>query len=275
VTDGLDHPHISSAPHPPDHRATGTITDMESAPGMRFGTAADEYHRFRPHPPEATVDWLVGTGIGETIDVAVDLGAGTGLFTEPLARRVATVFAVEPDPAMRARLTEHCPGVTVLDGSAERIPLPDNSVRAVFSNSAWHWADPLLAFPEIARVLMPGGVLGVSWSMPDRRMGWRAKLDEITWKAGESGNGPGRFELPAGAPFGTPEELVHSWRTRMTVDELVASLGTYDHVLALSEVDRAAVLDDARTYLNGNPATSRGVIDVPFRTACFRTTYLG
>jgi SAM-dependent methyltransferase len=224
----------------PHHRATtGTVTDMDSAPGMRFGAAAEAYHRFRPQPPEATVDWLVGTGI----DVAVDVGAGTGLFTEPLSRRVPDVFAVEHNPTMRAMLAAHCPGVTVLDGGAEHIPLPDGSVRAVFSNSAWHWADPLLAFPEVARVLVPGGVLGVSWSIPD--------------------------------PFSPPEELVHSWRQRMTVDELVASLGTYTHVLALSEVDRIEVLKNARTYLNGNPATSRGVVDVPFRTACFRTTYLG
>lgn len=256
----------------PHHRATtGTVTDMDSAPGMRFGAAAEAYHRFRPQPPEATVDWLVGTGI----DVAVDVGAGTGLFTEPLSRRVPEVFAVERNPAMRAMLAAHCPGVTVLDGGAEHIPLPDGSVRAVFSDSAWHWADPLLAFPEVARVLVPGGVLGVSWSIPDRRIGWRAKLDEITWKVGEPGRGPGLFELPAGAPFSPPEELVHSWRQRMTVDELVASLGTYTHVLALSEVDRIEVLRNARTYLNGNPATSRGVVDVPFRTACFRTTYLG
>ncbi|HEX5400697.1 MAG TPA: class I SAM-dependent methyltransferase [Pseudonocardiaceae bacterium] len=244
---------------------------MDSAPGMRFGAAADAYHRYRPRPPETAVDWLVGTGT----DVAVDIGAGTGLFTEPLSHRVPRVFAVERDPAMRAMLATHCPGVTVLEGSVEHIPLPDNSVRAAFGYSAWHWADPALAFPEIARVLVPGGVLGVAWSIPDRRIGWRAKLDEITWKVDEPGRGPGRFELPSGAPFSQPEELVHSWRQRMTVDELVASLGTYVHVLALSEVDRIGVLENARTFLNGNPATSRGVVDVPFRTACFRTTYLG
>jgi SAM-dependent methyltransferase len=176
---------------------------------------------------------------------------------------------------MRAVLARHCPGVTVLDGTAEDIPLADDSVGAAFANSTWHWTDPLLALPEIARVLVPGGILGVSWNMPDRRIGWRAKLDEITWKTGEAGRGPGRFELPADAPFDEPQQLVHDWRMRMTVDELVAQLATYDHVLALSEVDRLAVLEDARTYLNGNPATSRGIIDVPFRTACFRTTYRG
>lgn len=246
-------------------------TDVDATAGTRFGTEADAYHRFRPRPPELTMDWLVPSGLG----AAVDVGAGTGIFTEPLARRVSTVYAVEPDAAMRAKLVTHCPDVIVVDGTAENLPLGDDSVRAVYANSTWHWTDPLLALPEIARVLLPGGILGVSWSMPDRRIGWRAKLDEITAKVGETGRGPGRFELPDGAPFDQPEQLVHDWRMRMTIDELVAQLGTYDHLLAMSEVDRMSVLADAHTYLNGNPATCRGVIEVPFRTACFRTVYRG
>jgi SAM-dependent methyltransferase len=249
----------------------GPGADVDAVAGTRFGIEADAYHRFRPRPPQQVVDWLVRTGLG----TAVDIGAGTGLFTLPLAKRVPTVYAVEPDPAMRAKLVAHCPDVTVVAGTAENLPLADRSVQAAFANSTWHWTDPLRALPEVARVLEPGGVLGVSWNVPDRRIGWRAKLDEITWKVGESGRGPGRFELPAWAPFDEPEQLVHDWRMRMTVDELVVQLGTYDHVLALSEVDRMSVLEDARTYLNGNPATCRGIIEVPFRTACFRTTYRG
>lgn len=250
---------------------TGQGADVDSQAGTRFGTEADAYHRFRPRPPALAVDWLVPAGI----ETAVDIGAGTGIFTEPLAGRVPTVFAVEPDPQMRVRLVAHCPGVTVLAGTAENLPLADDSVQAAFAHSTWHWADPMLALPELARVLRPGGTLGVSWTLPDRRIGWRAKLDEITWKTGEAGRGPGRFELPTGAPFDQPEQLVHDWRMRMTIDELVAQLGTYDHVLALSEVDRMSVLADAHTYLNGNPSTCRGIIEVPFRTACFRTTYRG
>jgi len=240
---------------------------MDSASGTRFGSAAQAYHRLRPTPPAAAVDWLTAGSIA----TAVEVGAGTGLFTAPLADRVPTVFAVEPDAQMRIRLADHCPGVTVLDGTAERIPLGDASVDAVFCHSAWHWVDPDAAFPEIARVLVPGGLLAVAWTMPDRRVGWRAKLDEITGKHSASGRGPGRFEVPPGSGFDQPAEFTQSWTWRMTTEDLVASLATYDHVLALSEMDRNAMLHNARTYLNGNPATSRGTIEVPFRTVCFRT----
>jgi SAM-dependent methyltransferase len=244
---------------------------VDSASGTRFGTAADTYHRLRPSPPPVTVDWLLGAPNGARIRTAAEFGAGTGLFTTPLAERVRTVYAIEPDARMRARLGAYCPDVTVLDGTAEHLPLPDGSVDAVLSHSAWQWVDPALAFPEIARVLVPGGLLGVSWTMPDRRIGWRAKLDEITGRDGESGRGPGRFEVPPGAGFDVPEQFSHPWTKRMTVDDLVASLGTYDHVLGLSDMDRALVLENCRTYLNGNPATSRGIIEVPFVTVGFRT----
>jgi SAM-dependent methyltransferase len=245
---------------------------MDSASGTRFGSAAQDYHRLRPTPPPAAVDWLTAATPNTTpITTAVELGAGTGLFTAPLAERVATVFAVEPDSQMRRRLAAHCPGVTVLDGTAEHIPLGDGSVDAVFCHSAWHWVDPELALPEIARVLVPGGLLAIAWTMPDRRVGWRAKLDEITGKQSAPGRGPGRFDVPPDSGFDQPAEFTKSWTWRMTTEDLVASLATYDQVLALSEMDRNAMLDNARTYLNGNPATSRGTIEVPFRTVCFRT----
>ena len=77
--------------------------------------------------------------------------------------------------------------------------------------------------------------------------------------------------MPPTVGFEQPAEFSQSWTSRMTTEDLVLSLATYDHVLGLSKMDRAAMLDNARTYLNGNPATSRGTIDVPFRTVCFRT----
>jgi phospholipid N-methyltransferase len=51
--------------------------------------------------------------------VAVDVGAGTGLFTRTLLGKAAQVIAVEPDARMRKVLTERSPGVRVVEGRGE------------------------------------------------------------------------------------------------------------------------------------------------------------
>ncbi len=127
----------------------------------------------RPGPPSAAVDWLLPGGCA----VAVDLAAGTGLFTRAIEGRVADVVAVEPDARMREVLAARSPGVRVLDGQAEDIPLPDGYADAVLVSTAWHWFDPLRAVPEIARVLKDGGRLGVVWTSRDREEAWVAELD--------------------------------------------------------------------------------------------------
>jgi ubiquinone/menaquinone biosynthesis C-methylase UbiE len=119
----------------------------------------------------------------------VDLAAGTGLFTRTLLDRVPQITSVEPDGRMRAVLAERTGGVCVLDGRGEAIPLPDSSVDAVFVSTAWHWFDPALAIPEIARVLRDGGRLGVIWTSRDRADDWVAELDLLRL-SGCAGGGP-------------------------------------------------------------------------------------
>ena len=117
---------------------------------------ADDYDRVRPGPPDEALDWLVP----KNCQIAVDIAAGTGLFTRALRRRVADVIAVEPDERMRA---VHG---AALPGSAEAIPLEDASVDAVFVGEAFHWFDPAAAIPELVRVLRPRGgvaVVGTHW----------------------------------------------------------------------------------------------------------------
>jgi len=89
-----------------------------------FGTAATEYDRLRSSPPALAVDWLVGDGITN----AVELGAGTGKFSRMLAERVPELYPIEPDARMRDVFANSCPGLSARAGSAEEIPLPDASV---------------------------------------------------------------------------------------------------------------------------------------------------
>ena len=47
------------------------------------------------------------------------------------------------------------------------MPLPDSCADAVVASASWHWMDPVPALHEVARVLVPGGILGALWSGPD------------------------------------------------------------------------------------------------------------
>ena len=135
---------------------------------MSFGAVAADYDRLRPSPPPEAVDWL----LPDRRDVVVDLAAGTGLLTRALAGKAGHVIAVEPDERMRSVLQARSADVEVLPGRGESIPLPDASTDAVFVSSAWHWMDPSLAVPEIARVLRDGGRFGVIWTGRQRDIEW-------------------------------------------------------------------------------------------------------
>src|SRR5205823_1047502 len=80
-----------------------------------FTKGTDAYERARPSYPPAAVDFVVRElGIGPASTV-VDLAAGTGKLTRLLVPTGATIIAVEPVEAMRAKLVESVPWVARLN----------------------------------------------------------------------------------------------------------------------------------------------------------------
>lgn len=239
-----------------------------------FGAIAGDYDRLRPPPAAAAVDWLVPDGC----QVAVDLGAGTGLLTRALARRVGRVIAVEPDERMRAVLAARSPGVEVRPGRGEAIPLPDASADAVFISSAWHWMDPELALAEVTRVLRDGGRFGLIWTSRDRQVGWLRDLghrrspdaappDEQA--NGSPGRRPRQVVLPAGVSLVDPVRTSFAYTRTMSADDFVELQGTYSGVITASAADRAAELSRARAALEERfPGATE--IEVPIRSECWR-----
>ena len=147
-----------------------------------FGPAAADYERARPsYPPEAIDVLRAEAGIGPGRRVC-DLAAGTGKLTRLLVATGADIVAVEPVPGMRAQLAEVLPEIEVLDGTAEAIPLDDDSVHAVTVAQAFHWFKFDEALAEIRRVLEPGGTLAILFNQRDERVPWvKTWNDVIEW----------------------------------------------------------------------------------------------
>jgi SAM-dependent methyltransferase len=244
-----------------------------------FGTAAAQYAKHRPGYAEAAIRWcLAPVGDAQPARV-VDLGAGTGILTGALARLGADVFAVEPDQAMLAELRRQLPGVRATEGSAEAIPLPDQSVDAVLCAQALHWFDLGRALPEIGRVLRPGGVLAGLWNVDDDRVGWVAELAAIRnsgttlsrWREVPSADSE-QAVLRTGSSWFTPvEEREFGNGHLRSADSLVAGIATNSRMLLMDEAERARTLAAIRDFLHRQPETSAGEFTMPLVTVALRT----
>lgn len=144
-----------------------------------FESIGDEYDRLRPTFPARAAAVVVP----ERVDAALDLGAGTGKFTDLLLDRARRVVAVEPSARMLDVLRLKLPRVEALIGAAEKIPVEDASMDTVTVAQAFHWFDRNPACAEIARVLVPGGVLGLLWNRSDPACGWDRACHRIAHPA--------------------------------------------------------------------------------------------
>jgi ubiquinone/menaquinone biosynthesis C-methylase UbiE len=237
-----------------------------------FGSIAEDYDRLRPDAPPDAVEWLLPVDC----QVAVDVGAGTGLFTRLLAARVPTVIAVEPDERMRAVLARRSTGVDVRDGRGEQLPVDAASADAVCVSSAWHWMDHERALREVARVLRPGGRFGVIWTVRDR-VDWLRDLDEAMQPfRRDSPPAPDAHHrrhrevvIPAGGPFTAVAAAEFSAVRTMSLDDVVAMLGTYSGLITAPPDRRKEVLAAARAELAKRfPGVNE--LDVPIRSYCCR-----
>ncbi len=107
---------------------------------------------FVPELGSGVVEWLAAKP-GECI---LDLGCGTGELTQRIVAAGASVTGLDASPEMVAAARKK--GLHADHGNAEKLPYPDHTFDAVFSNAALHWIrgqDDMLS--EVRRVLRPGG----------------------------------------------------------------------------------------------------------------------
>lgn len=245
---------------------TGSRQDRQDR-SLSFGSQAAAYERGRPsYPPEA-IDWLLPAGARDVLD----LGAGTGKLTTRLVERGLDVVAVDPIAEMLEVLRTALPDTPAKLGTAEEIPLPDNSVDAVLVAQAWHWVDPRRALPEVARVLRPGGRLGLVWNTRDERLGWVKELGAIIGREDARDAIDGGVALPA--PFTGIERHQVEWTSYLTPQALIDLVASRSYCITSPSEVRSKTLAQVRTLLATHPALANATgLALPYVTVCLRAT---
>jgi SAM-dependent methyltransferase len=254
------------------------MSDIHSSARVGYGREAATYARGRPDYPDALLAWLrdaLRLAPGRRV---ADVGAGTGKFTRRLEATGAAVLAIEPVDAMRAEL-ERSTGAVALAGTAQALPVSSSTLDAVTCAQAFHWFAHTAVLDEFARVLRPGGRLGLVWNVRDESVDWVRRITALL--APLEGDAPrfhrGDWRKPF--PHAAFSPLRETWFEHVHVGppgEVVV-----DRILSVSFVAaqtparrnevRAALTD---LVANHPELTGRDTIAFPYRTVAFHCTRL-
>ncbi|HEX5203765.1 class I SAM-dependent methyltransferase [Paractinoplanes rhizophilus] len=200
---------------------------------MTYGSRmAAGYDRGRGLRPRDVAKWMTEAGpyLPSAGGRVLDLGAGTGRFSDALARfRGASVVACEPSAAMRAVLRSNLPGALVVGGAAEAMPFRAGEFDAVWASQVVHHVGDLPMFAaEARRVLRPRGHLLLRGGFGPVRELPLYRYFPLAWPAGSAA--PLALEqiagVLAGAGFGLVEHVQVAQTFAESAGELVEKVAT-------------------------------------------------
>ena len=103
----------------------------------------------------------------------LEIGSGTGLCSEKVFLDGVDYVGVEPSQHLREYACKLYPSRKFMGGTAERIPLGDSSMDAVFSVFVWlHISDLDVVAKELYRVLKPNGHFAIVTANPEAYQLW-------------------------------------------------------------------------------------------------------
>jgi hypothetical protein len=147
------------------------------------------------------------------------------------------------------------------------------------------------ALREAARVLVPGGTLGVVWAGPDPDGPFVSQAQAMLSAASTGQGGSGSAEpdlgrevmdtenrvetvlrIPDDSSFAQPEHKTLTWDVSLTADDLIGLLGTFSWIITMPVVRQAQVISLARQVLRDSLGISGDVtVDVQYRSEAWRT----
>ncbi|MBU3863746.1 methyltransferase domain-containing protein [Streptomyces sp. 4503] len=228
--------------------------------GRIFDEDAELYDRARPgYPPELFDDLMEVAGTGPGCRV-LEVGAGTGKATLPLAERGCRITAVELGADMAAVARRNLAGfeaVEIVTADFETWPLPEEPFDAVVSATAFHWIDPAVRMAKAADALRAGGALAVvaTQHVAGGSEGFFVEVQDC-YEHFDPATPPG-LRLPAAADvdtsdhadevarsgrFGPVDFRRYEWDLTYTTAEYLAVLRTYSGHRALPPQAREGLL---------------------------------
>lgn len=144
-----------------------SLNQYQPDPTQRFSNRVENYIRYRPGYPEEIIPILEKEAGLTPTSVIADIGSGTGISAGLFLKYGNTVYAVEPNDAMRGAaesLLQQYPDFHSIAGTADATTLDAHSIDLVVAAQAFHWFNPPEARREFARILKPGDKVTLIWN---------------------------------------------------------------------------------------------------------------
>lgn len=256
--------HHRSIPHLPNEQRQLRVPAQAA---HSFGANAADYGEVRPTYP----DPIVAAVCADQPQVAVDIGAGTGIFTSQLAERIAKVIAVEPDAALADVLAER--GFTAMVAGGENTGLGAGCADLVSYAQAWHWVDSAAASLEAARILRVGGTLALVWNQFDVSRPWVHRLSRIM-RSGDVH--PVAVAPRVVGPFAAPTRTLTHFTQRLSTHQVLALARTRSSYLRASDAQQSKMQANLWWYLHEHLGFQPGAsVWLPYRCVAWSYRRLG
>ncbi len=140
---------------------------MNFDPTARFSNRVENYVKYRPHYPEAIIEYLKNEKVLKYDSVIADIGSGTGILTELFLKNGNTVYGIEPNKEMREAGEKYLSGYKnfiSINGTAEDTTFKENSIDVITAGQAFHWFNIDESKKEFNRIFKTGGYVVLVWN---------------------------------------------------------------------------------------------------------------
>jgi SAM-dependent methyltransferase len=234
-----------------------SMSDMWERQRRSFDGTADAYDRHRPSYPAALFDDIKDYADLAPDDAILEIGAGTGRATVPMAEWGNPLTAVEPSAAMadvaRTNLKRYA-NVEVITSSFEEAGITPRSFGLVTCAQAWHWLDEATRIERTADALYHFGTAAIIANVqvnPEETLPFFVRVQDVYREHAPEMMHAGEFRkhddlpghpLEGATQFSDLEQRAHAWEWTLSSAEYIGLMSTHSNHAALDPPLRERLL---------------------------------